>query len=455
MTFISKRSLLTVGTIASTLLATSLYSHVSHASQDAFQPLPGERNCLFRYGPVSADPYINVAYPDAAVKYWGSAFTIPEGATLHLEGEFPYSRYMSLISYDEYGRPRQSLADYLIEPEPGAVNPYRPGEKRNSDQRRYRIELISEKPSEDDTKAIVREGQTRNTLHAPLSPQHQQVLIYRIYAQDADSGETAGVSLPVPVVTTKGGKTLKGEAACDYIQSSQQLQAKLSALGVDVSVYRKLISQEDKPDTHPATSPSTWHIQLDRESLLGIYNGKVNGNARRSEGGFYPNLDNNYIRTVINRKLGPVYIMRGKAPTTPTTFNGDTVMGSGQLRYWSVCSNKGLAVTEVNDCLYDEHIPVDENGYYTIAVSRAADRPRNAFPECGIGWIPMSDEGDGIFDTDSSIVQIRHMLADDNFPQAIQKIEYDKDIASTMGKYFPHTFYTTTNKVELMFPCPQ
>lgn len=422
-------------------------------SESGFTPIPGERNCLFRYGPVSADPYINVAYPDAGVKYWGAAFNVPEGASLHLEGEFPHSRYMSLISYDEYGRPIESLADYLIEPSDGSTNPYRVGAQRDGDNRDYRIQIVDEQPGEDYTRAVIRQGQVNNTLHTPTSPMDQQVLIYRIYAQDDGSGETAGVPLPTPVVVTAEGETLRNQAACDYIDARQRMNAKVDALGIPIARYRELISQADKPDTHPATNPSSWHIQLDRESLLGIYTGIINDDARRSEGGFYPNLDNNYIRTVVNRKFGPVYVIRAKAPVTPTTFHGDSQMGSGQLRYWSVCSNKGLAVTMVNDCLYDERIPVDEQGYFTIAVSRVADRPRNAYSECGIGWLPMADDGDGIFDPDSSIVQIRHMLASDDFPQAIQKIEYDRDIAAVMGEYYPKSFYTTTNNFELMFPC--
>ena len=59
--------------------------------------IPGPRTCFWSRGPVSADPYMNIAYPDAGVFYWSAVFTIPEGATLKLEGEFPHSRYMSFI----------------------------------------------------------------------------------------------------------------------------------------------------------------------------------------------------------------------------------------------------------------------------------------------------------------------------------------------------------------------
>lgn len=60
--------------------------------------IPGERNCFWSRGPVSADPYINIAYPDANVFYWSAIFSVPEGAKLELEGAFPHCRYMSLIS---------------------------------------------------------------------------------------------------------------------------------------------------------------------------------------------------------------------------------------------------------------------------------------------------------------------------------------------------------------------
>lgn len=90
-------------------------------------PFPGPRSCFWARGPFSADPYLNVAYPDAATFYWAAVFTLPPGAKLDLEGNFPRSRYMSFISYDEAGVPIESVADYLIKPNAGAVNPFHAG----------------------------------------------------------------------------------------------------------------------------------------------------------------------------------------------------------------------------------------------------------------------------------------------------------------------------------------
>ena len=440
------------GSIATVLITCASWSTISIAN-DKFGGIPGERTCFFRYGPVSADPYINVAYPDAAVKYWGAAFTVPDGAKLRLEGQFPHSRYMSFISYDDRGRPVQSLPDYMIKPSQSSVNPFREQSQRDSVLRSYQINILNSQPKTDYTAGQIRDGVEMDELHTPKSSANQQVVIYRIYAKDENTDGTGNTALPQPVVTLASGKELRGQEACDSLQSSQPLKAQLNALGIPVEKYRELVTQPNKPAGFPATNPSTWHIQLDRKSLLGIYTEQINPEARRSTGGFYPNLDNNYIRTVVNRKHGPVFVLRAKAPVTPKTFHGDKIMTKGDLRYWSVCSNKGFAVTKVNDCLYDEAIPVDKDGYYTIAVSRPADRPRDAFAQCGVGWLPMADDGDGIIDKDASIVQIRHMLAAPEFSHAIQNIQQDKDIAPVMGEYYPRTFYTTTNNFELMIPC--
>ena len=109
-------------------------------------PFPDPKPVFGPGGPASKDPYVNVAYPDAGVFYWHAMFSVPKGAQLQLEGEFPHSRYMSLISYDERGAPIESLADYLIVPNDGAVNPYIEGANRNSDQRGYLIEVVDLPP---------------------------------------------------------------------------------------------------------------------------------------------------------------------------------------------------------------------------------------------------------------------------------------------------------------------
>lgn len=418
--------------------------------------IPGPRTCFWSRGPHGADPYINIAYPDANVFYWASAFTIPDGAKLNLKGEYPHSRYMSLISYDQRGRPVESLADYLIEPNQsdGSVNPFLPGNPRNSAQRSYSVEVLNKAPDAERAIGERSANASGNILHTPgYGRANQQAVLYRIYLPDGGKAPDGGVALPEPELTLADGTVLSGNDACKSLKTRQPLQISLDAVGVPPSEYRKLTNQPDKPDTWPSKIPAEWFIQLDRESLLGIYTGYINPEARRSEGGFYPNLDNHYVRTIINRKHGPVFLLRGKAPTTPRTHDGNDIMSDGELRYWSVCSNQGFANTRVNDCLFDEEIPLDPRGYYTIVVSREEDRPRNATPECGIGWLPMAEDGDGLFDPDVTVVQIRHMLTAPDFQNSVQRVLRQEDLNEIMGEYLPVSRYSLPNQIEAFFPC--
>ncbi len=416
-------------------------------------PIPGPRSCFWLRGPHSADPYINLAYPDASVFYWAAVFSTPEGSRLEIRGEFAHARYQSFISYDERGRPIESLADYLMQAADGSTNPYRPGANRNAESRSYSVEVLDSAPQVERAIGEFRQDQYSNVLHTPAYGEGQQVIIYRIYLPDEGRWPDGGVALPAPALTLASGEVLEGQAACAALRTRQPLQISPDAAGIPSPVYRELLRQPGKPDTWPAQVPAKWFIQLDRRSLIGIYTGEISKNPRRSEGGFYPNLDNQYIRTIVNRKHGKVFVLRGKMPVTPRTYHRNDTMAAAELRYWSLCSNQGFANTRVNACLFDEEVPLDRNGFYTIVISRKADRPRNATKDCGIAWLPMAEDGDGMFDDDVTIVQIRNMLASPDFAHAIQRVEEQDDLQETMGPYLPRTAYLQPNQVESFFPC--
>lgn len=420
-------------------------------------PIPGPRSCFWARGPASADPYINIAYPDAATFYWAAVFTLPQGAKLQLEGSFPHSRYMSFISYDGAGVPIESVADYLIKPDEGAVNPFRTGADRSASKRSYRLQVLDAPPPSDQPIGMNLKGQTRDALHTPRygAGPGQQTILYRIYAADKGSDETGNAGLPAPVLTMPDGKVLRGADACQALRTRQPLQLDPAAMAVPMDKYQELLATaRAKGATFPATNPPTYYQQLDREALYDIYRGvPPRPDARKSEGGFYPNLDNQYIRTILNRKLGKVLVLRAKAPTTPKTLNGEARLGEGELRYWSWCSNQGFANTRVNACVHDENIPVGPDGYYTLVVSRAADRPRNAIAQCGVTWLPMADDGDGAGDDDVTVLQLRHMLGTGEFKHAVQSVKGHDSIERDMGEYYPRGRYVSTSAFETALPC--
>jgi len=419
-------------------------------------PIPGPRSCFWNRGPGSVDPYLNVSYPsDADTFYWAAVFTVPQGAQLRLEGKFPHSRYISFISYDQDGRSLESVADYLIAPEPGSTNPFLPGADRNATARSYKLDVVDGPVDLQRKTGFYEEGAQQSSIHAPKYGAGQQVIFYRNYLRDHGTDETGGVGLPEPVLKLADGTELRGAAACPALKSRQPLQITPEAIGVPMEKYNELKAAAAKiSPTFPATNPPIWHQQLDREAFYGIYTGQPpREGARKSEGGFYANLDNQHLRAIINRKLGNVVVLRGKIPATPHTAGGDAKMGSGDLRFWSLCSTQGIANSRVTACLVDEQVPVGPDGFYTIVVSRAEDRPRNAFPQCGVAWLPMADDGDGSGDADVTYLQIRNMLSAKTFTHSIQAVGRPGDEAKDMGDYFPRAKYTTTSSFEAFAPC--
>ncbi len=391
--------------------------------------------------------------------YWGAAFTAPKGAKLHIEGQFPHARYMSLISYDFKGAPLESVADYLFKPLPGSINPYLDGADRTSAQRSYRIEVLNEPLTTPMRWGVYLKGETREAIHAPQQTDNpQQQLLYRIYAADKNTDLTANAGLPEAVLTMPDGKVLRGQQACAQLRAGQPVVVDQAALSLPREELDKLLADAKKRvgPAGPATLPVTWLKSTEDTSRYSIYTGDLSSaaNARKQAGSFYANQDVQYLRAFVSRKLGEVFVMRAKAPTTPKTFQGNaTWRNEGELRYWSWCSNQGFGTARVNDCVYDEQIPIDPTGFYTVVMSRAADRPRNAIKECGVAWLPLADVGDGTGETDLTLLVMRQMLGVGEFKQALHNNTQQATLAQDLGPYLPRGGYTSVAAFETFRPC--
>jgi hypothetical protein len=422
-------------------------------------PMPGPRSCFWRYGPSSGDPYLNAAFPDAGTFYWGAIFSMPKDTKLHLEGKFPHGRYMSFIGYDNNGAPIESVADYLIEPLPGSVNPYREGSPRNTQNRMYRFEIVNEPLKTPMRWGVYLKGETRDRIHIPARNENgQQSIQYRIYARDKGTDETGNAGLPEAVLTLADGKVLRGKEACAAMRTTQMSSASMSAIALPREELRKLVdaAKVRVGPSGPAELPPLWTKTAEDVSRFAVYTGQLvtEEGARRRDGSFYANQDNQYVRTFVSRRLGEVFVVRAKAPTTPKTFNNDPVWShSGDLRYWSWCSNQGFGTGRVNACVYDEQVPTDANGNYTLVMSRYADRPRNAIKECGVAWLPMADVGDGSGETDLTLLSMRQMLGTGEYKEALHNIKDQRQIRAGMGPYFPNGRYMTIGAFETFFPC--
>jgi hypothetical protein len=330
-----------------------------------------------------------------------------------------------------------------------------------------------------------------------------ELMLYRVYIADRGFDLTGNVALPRPKLTLADGTVLTGQAACDAMDSESKDYKVIkndpnatrlpdpSALLVDdlrysalrypneltpgqqVSVYPPPgqpgapLYQVGRAVANPTAFPAIydpdhgvdarsteWRAQYNRRYLLQLWTGDDAPGAeampQRVGGGFFPNIHNNYIRAVLHRSFGEVAVIRGKLPRAAATRDHRPLMGSEEVRYVSMCMNESVKTTRVMDCVFDEDIPTDANGYYTVVTSRTGERPNNAKQACGVAWIEWSPTGDGFKDPDFGWFQIRNMLPDVNFNHAVQNTQMPGDEITAMGDYLPDVQYMSAREFEAL-----
>lgn len=386
-------------------------------AQDATRP------CSFI---VEGGSEVNVLYPDEAAAYWPANAPIPDGGHLEIHGQYPHARYMSFATYTTQLQSIDGLHDAQIAPDPGSDNPFVPGGNRKTDKREYTLRIVKGAPPAG--------GPAPNTLYT-ASPDGSksggavsQRFSLRIYDPDLGLDRTGGVPLPdVTLVTADGRRTVLPRCP-DVEPPATGLTALLAGAG------------SGQP------SPIPVAVRGENPPVFRKFTGMaraVGGDAVPPEagggGGFADNPDNKYISATFSPSFGQVLELRAKAPTAPSTNRGQAVMGTGQLRYWSFCTNS--SATSYFACRQDDQVALDNHGYYTIVVSTAAARPRNATLECGVTWLPTGP-------LTTSVMILRNMLPAPSFAQAIQRVEPGAEEAM-MGDYYPRgKYYATTADFE-------
>lgn len=392
---------------------------------------------------VSPDT-LNILLPDSGVVYFASQFKLPASARLELRGQFPYARYMSFASYNPTGQPVDSLNDQLIRPDPGSTNPFLPGAARLSAQRNYTV-TVEPRPLQAGIR-VDEATRPANTLLVPTDDPLVQLWM-RVYVPDAGRDAKGGVPLPRPLLTLADGRKLEGEALCREIVVRENAVREYVS---DAEANRKLLAIPGaRAPYHPAQpGPVAWNAFFNPQLSLSnfLINTPYEG-ARASidatrRAGFYSTLDNVYMSTYVDKRYGDALVLRAKAPRTPRTQGGAATMDANiDLRYWSLCKYRSLADGAVDACLYDEQVPLDDQGRFTIVVSSAATRPANARKDCGVAWLDWGSAGDGIGNPDGGFLVFRHMLPAPGFKNSLWATERPGDEQRALGNYYPLTTY--------------
>lgn len=408
----------------------------------------------------------NVAFPDTHAAYWYTSFQLAPGQRVVLHGRYGAERYFSLNSYISSGVPTDAIHDSQTVPDRGSQNPFLPGAWRlGGFARNWTVTVTGDLPPP--------AGQPRqpNTLYAGTiqgNVTQPVVLIYRVYVPDIGADLTGSAGLPQPTLVNADNTTATGQVACTALQVNTTFPAPSLMPLAQYNTLTHLpavpsLGIPGSPASAPATSPASWYAFTNSCHLTDPFFQAAGYPlatpplsppcSNIPAPGQWSNIDNGYVYTYLDRDIGPaaggnnIVVLHGKIPTTPRTYYRTPIFQGGtQLRYWSLCNAQGLVTTATTGCVYDQQVPVDANGYFTVVISTPADRPPNAIPLCGVAWISWDPNGDGAGNPTKGLVILRNMLPDPSFAQAIQNIAppgLPANVAATMGPYLPTVQYET------------
>jgi hypothetical protein len=406
---------------------------------DGYNPLGLPAASCFWTGPfTAANEKTNTAYPGTEITYWGAKFRTPPGATLRLRGHYPHARYSSLNAYESNGGiPTGSISDRQIRPDRGSVNPSLPGRNRKAAKRAWTVRV----------RGNAAPGQpARNTLYAAPSGEDYQDILYRVYIADRGRSKSGGVPIPTPELTLADGTVLTGKSLCSALNSNHDYKSQ----SVPAPLYDSLVNWPGKdPLTNPAESTFGFVKFFNLPLSLARYKTQAEFDAAwqanpKEVGTLYANNDARYMTGAFSTRFGKVLVIKGSMPTTPRTYRGERRTRAGQMVEWDMCTLESVATTRTNRCLFDEQVPLKgKKRRYTIVVSKAADRPRNAKRKCGVAFLQADPDGDGVGRKDAGLLLTRNVIPSRGFRHSIQKVSTPYNAARIMGRFYPRGKYTS------------
>ena len=269
-----------------------------------------------------------------------------------------------------------AIDDDQIDPDKGSFNPFRPGVPRNATPRRYTIFIANGDPPAQ---------KPNNTIYTMAPPDTAIGMHMRNYVPDLSIDYLGGVAVPEIELVFDDGRVLKGEDACAVTKAP--LRGKQVPLPGDPRMWQvatRLFGKD--PATAPAKSfeaePMEMFFNRDYTTLKTYFNPLAFDFLAKQKGGFWSNLSTRYGYKYINQKFGKVYVVRGKMPRVPKTWSGSSgpLDQNADMRYWSICTTASPQTGLTVDCLFDEAVlpAIDNQGQFTVVISRAPDRPSNA-----------------------------------------------------------------------------
>lgn len=308
-------------------------------------------------------------------RFWVGAWAppgfiaVPEGGRVVFRGEYLRARYFAFHPSDFDTNTFDTLVDVDLDPDPGSANPFRgpvPSGPMGPTEiaRRFTAQLVFTAPPARRAPNTCYVGVKRNGEPNPA--------VFNILrTTDSELGalppNSTGVRLPSVTVHDAAGTVVTHFDECDpYPPGTEPPVETTRFAALPIPDYRGLVGA-GRFDTK-----SNWGLPYDLLASRDIL----------------------YLMTPYSRRWGEVLVVRAKAFTTPHTPREPVYTPGKDIRGFTVATYNFWAGV-CNAAVVDHEVARDRDGWFTIVVSRAEDRPRNARAEDGVTWLDWGRYLDG------------------------------------------------------------
>lgn len=388
-------------------------------------------------------------------------FTDLPGGHWQFRGSYPQARWISYESYDRIIGSQDSVTGARIDPDQsGTSSPFAPGSagRRGSS---YTVNLVNAPPEQRKPNAhnLLYGAWKNDPVYGKYLHSGIQSVLYRVYAAPDSVDSLGGVPRPRMYWVVDNPATspfADARQACASLEAAHQAYAPWPQI---VSGLESINHSILKPYVVPFAERNLQFVAPDPTSPPYVNVARPSTNGYGAPEALWYNSRTPYLLVAPNPLVGPLLVVRFKAPTFSRVEDGQPLSGKEQTAYWDWCSTQFLTPLNYTlACHRDEQYTLDRDGYATLVISTPDQRPLiNGKPYKD--WLPMAGN--------LGLTVMREL--DPNpmtFPQSPYFLSQTKiggvtlpldmfpgpftqqQIENHMGEYFPHMKYCTKEEFE-------
>ncbi|MEP4146854.1 MAG: hypothetical protein ABJL54_06510 [Halioglobus sp.] len=271
------------------------------------------------------------------------AFVVEPGGKVVFQGQYPRTRYFAYHPNDMDLNNLDTLRDVELQPDPDSENPFL--EPQTAEQQNFYTATLQFSPPPANPEAntsYVGESVNGETNRFVMN-------LLRLYHVDEGNVASSGaVPLPAVSIYNASGELEQHFPACDIF-----------AKGADIISSKRRFPALPVLD-HRARPTPLWSTSSNFDAPSDTL----------------ANADVQYLSTLYSSRFGELLVVRGKYLSAPDTRNGESPALQKQVRLYNLCNYNFWNGSAIN-CLLDNQLQRDEDGYYTLVIASEQLRPNN------------------------------------------------------------------------------